>query len=51
MEWILFTLRGREILAITVEGTFKGEIRATKELLAYERGCKPESITTRLEVR
>ena len=51
MEWIVFNLKGREIQRISLEGTFPGEIAATKELLAYEQGCKPMDITTSLEVR
>lgn len=49
--WIVFYLQGKELCAITVHGTFPGEIEATKEQLAAENGCKPEEIKTDIAVR
>ena len=49
--WKVFTLAGKEIASYTMRGTFHGEEKATKELLAYENGCQPEDIETRIESR
>ncbi len=45
--WIEFIYNSKVIAAYTVEGTFPGELKATKELLAAEHGTTPEAITTR----
>lgn len=37
--------------AITVHGTFPGEIDATKEQLAAENGCSPADIKTEIVTR
>ncbi len=51
-EWIVFcNPDGKELLAYTVNGTFAGELQATKELLASENGLKPEDITMKIESR
>lgn len=42
---------GRELCAMTVRGTFDGEIEDTLELLAYEHGISPTSITVAEIVR
>lgn len=42
---------GRELCAMTVRGTFDGEIEDTLELLAYEHGISPASITVAEIVR
>lgn len=47
--WITFSLRGRELCSYTVEGTFPGEMEATKKLLAAYEGCSPEDITVQFE--
>lgn len=44
-RWITFNIDGKEIAAITIKGTFPGEIKATAELLAYEKGVDPSKIT------
>lgn len=49
--WIVFYCQGKEVSAITVHGTFPGEIDATKELLAGEYGCDPGEIKTEIAVR
>lgn len=46
--WIVFYFQGKEVCAITVHGTFPGEIYATKEQLAAENGCGPGEITTEI---
>lgn len=50
-EWLTFTLNGKDLWSITLEGLFSGEIRETKALLAYENGCRPKDIALRQEVR
>lgn len=49
--WIVFYFQSKEVCAITVHGTFPGEIEATKEQLAFECGCKPEEIKTEIVTR
>ena len=41
----------KELLAYTLQGTFKGEEENTIELLAAERGMDPENIETHIEER
>ena len=48
VRWIAFMYDGKEIFAYTIKGTFPGEMQATKELLAAERGISPEEITIKL---
>jgi hypothetical protein len=43
-QWIVFYLEDRELCSITVRGSAEDEIKETKNLLAYENGCKPEDI-------
>ncbi len=50
-DWIVFWHGDKELCSITVRGNFPGEIRATKELLAYEKGLNPEDITHTIERR
>jgi hypothetical protein len=50
-DWLTFTLNGKDLWSITLEGLFPGEIRETKALLAYENGCSPKEISLRQEVR
>lgn len=45
-RFVLFFLNGEEILRYTIRGTFPGELEATKELLASERGVEPSEIKT-----
>lgn len=49
--WLVFRLRGDEICAYTIRGTFQGEVYNTKELLAQQHGCKPYEIETTVEER
>lgn len=51
IPWKVFTLDGKELLAYTVREEFPGEEKATKKMLAYENGCQPEDIQTRIEYR
>ena len=45
-EWIVFYApSGKELLAITREGLFEGEIESTIDLLAYEHGLNPSEIS------
>lgn len=48
-RWIAFMYDGKEIFAYTIKGTFPGELQATKELLAAERGISTEEITVKLK--
>ena len=50
-KYVVFKLRGAEILAYTVRGTFAGELENTKELLAEKYKCGPEEITAEIEER
>lgn len=43
--FVFFDSEGVELCAITVNGTFAGEISATIDLLAYEHGISPVSIS------
>ena len=47
-KWIEFLYKDHVLVSYTVRGTFPGELQATKELLAGEKGISPESITTRV---
>ncbi len=49
--WIVFYLQDKELCAITVRGSFPGEITATKEQLAAEHGCSKKEIHTEIIVR
>ena len=42
--WCVFTLGYKEICAYTIDGTFAGELQATKELLAQENKVQVEEI-------
>lgn len=48
---IVFYLQNKELYAITVRGSFPGEIASTKEQLAAEHGCSQEEIKTEIVVR
>lgn len=52
-EYIIFTNRktGKEYAAITLEGATRDEVKATRELLAYENGLEKNEITYALEER
>lgn len=39
---------GRFLFGYTLQGTFAGEMRTTKELLAAENGCCPEDIRVKV---
>ena len=43
-KWITFSLEGKEIAAISIKGSFPGEVKDSVELLAYEHGVDPEKI-------
>ena len=48
--WVVFRdQNGKELCAYTVKGTFRGELAATKELLASERGIPAEDISVTVE--
>ena len=47
----VFKLKGKELCAYTLRGTFPGEEEATKELLAGENNCKPSDISVSIEER
>lgn len=49
--WIVFYHGERELGAVTLRGSFPGEVQATKELLAGERGLRAEDIRVALETR
>lgn len=49
--WVVFTLNGKELAAYTVRGTFSGELQATKESLAAEKGVDVSQIKHRIETR
>ena len=52
MKWVTFHAPdGRELCAYTVQGSFSGEMQATKDLLAYEHGLKPEQISVSIETK
>ena len=42
---------GRKLGGYTVKGTFSGELKATKELLAAENDLDPKDITVKREGR
>lgn len=46
--WLVFLRNGEELLAYTVRGTFAGEREETIQQLAYENGCDPAEITTKV---
>lgn len=48
MKWVVFKRGDRILAAYTIKGTFPGELRATKELLAAENRCRPEDIKVEL---
>lgn len=50
-EWIVFSnkLNGKELLSLSIEGTFQGEIEATKDLLAYENKINKTDIEIKLK--
>lgn len=49
--WIVFYFQSKEVFAMTVHGTFPGEIEATKAQLAAENGCGPGDITIEIATR
>lgn len=46
--WIVFYLHDKELCAISVRGSFPGEITATKEQLAAEHGCSSKEIKIKI---
>ena len=48
MEWIVFCHEGQELLRLSIDGMFPGELQATAELLAYEHDIPAEAITARV---
>lgn len=42
-KWKVFYLHDKAVCAYTIRGTFAGEEKATKELLAYENGVLEEN--------
>lgn len=51
VPWVVFYHGKRELAAITLQGLFPGEIRATIELLAYENGITQDAISVSLQDR
>lgn len=51
VQWVVFYHGKKELAAITLQGLFPGEIRATKELLAYEHGIPEQEISVSLQDR
>jgi hypothetical protein len=48
-QWVNFYDQdGRFLFGYTLQGTFAGEMQATKELLAAENGCCPENIRVKV---
>ena len=47
-RWVVFEANGKELLQITADDVFPGEIKETKELLAYEKKINVEDITTKI---
>lgn len=51
-QWLYFYAPDGKFLAgYTLQGTFVGEMQATKELLAAENGCRPEDIRVKVSDR
>ena len=50
-QWIILYHGEKELAAYTLRGTFPGELRDTKELLAYEKGISPADISIKIETR
>lgn len=46
--WLVFLRNGKELFAYTMRGSFEGEAEVTIQLLAYEHGCDPADITTKV---
>lgn len=51
VDWVVFYHGKRELAAVTLQGLFPGEIRATKELLAHEHGIAQDAISVSLQAR
>ena len=51
VQWVVFLHRGQELAACTLRGLAPGEIRATIELLAGERGIPSQEISVSLQDR
>lgn len=51
MEYYVFYSGDKELLAISVYGSFEGEIEDTKKLLAHEHKISPDDITVKTEKR
>ena len=51
MDYFVFYLGDRELLAISIRGTSDWEIEDTKALLAYEKKISPDDITVKIETR
>ena len=51
VDWVVFYHGKLELAAVTLQGLFPGEIRATKELLAHEHGITQDAISVSLQSR
>lgn len=51
VDWVVFYHGREELAAVTLQGLFPGEIRATIELLAYEHGLTQDDISVSLQAR
>lgn len=50
-RWLVFYNGKKELAAITLRGSFPGEVDATVELLAGQHGIQKEAIRVACEVR
>lgn len=50
-RWLVFYSGKKELAAITLRGTFPGEVEATVDLLAGENGIPKEAIRVVCEMR
>lgn len=49
--WAVFYLGNKELCCYSVRGTYDGELKATKELLAHENQCEMRDIRVAIERR
>jgi len=51
VQWVVFKRGKKELLAYTLQGTFREEREQTIELLACEHGIPKEEISVTIEAR
>ena len=49
--WVVFYNEGKELASYTLRGTFPGEMEATLEMLASEKGLSKDAIRVAFENR